>query len=66
MTIELSKSELLPLIGNQPFLALPFNVQRNVASKVLNSRGDDRSLRLAYLLQLNNPNLNNFAVIDDL
>lgn len=63
MTINLFASEVLATAGNVDFNALPLRQKRWIAARIMENRGTARAKEIAYLLTVNNPNLNNFAVL---
>ena len=67
MTLQLRQSEI-ERVTESPgvdFHRLAFDVQKMVATFVMMERGDEKSLEIADLLRMNNPNLNGYAVIVD-
>lgn len=44
---------------------LPFDLQKQVVAFALMNRGDKRSMEVADLIRMNNPNVMNFVVLDD-
>lgn len=65
--VMLRKSEIIwaTEMPDIEFSILPLGLKRRIATFILLRRGDERSVRLADLLRMNNPNVTQFTVVDD-
>ena len=66
--VELRLSEIIAVtdMPDLDFRMLPLGLKRQVATFIMMMRGDRRSMDIADLLRANNPNMTNFAVLDDI